>query len=364
MKHDFLSCLIVFSLLISTGTSGCEPDDGGRSRNGSSDEDDVDGGAECSTTWCTEYCNEKGYEGTHFCDESGQCDCDLYDAGNDDLNSDGGNGGNGSGICDIDILFTIDTSGSMMDAAENLAEVAFPCFADELIKYPNLGKIRVAVTNNLYGELELGEQMVQHSSFLAMGWPQGQPHDAFDCEEMPTVDCDFSSGKDWMTGPSDDLLDEFACVGRVACQQDVIVGEPTLQAGLEALRFSDNADFLREDALLVMVYITDEEDQSSLGPSGIRDALINLKDGREEYVVVLTMGGPQVGTVVVNEVTKAKGCISPDYGGTEQTPKVISFSELFGDRGLHYDLCKDDLCGALTMAIDALEMSCNEIIVE
>jgi len=338
---------------------GCAVDSGNRRGNGEGDAGG-DAAVKCSTTTCTKECNDKGFSGAHFCNTEGTCVCtgEGEDSG---LN---GDSGNSTGSCDIDILIVFDTSGSMMDAAENLASVAFPCFADELVKYPHLGKIRVALTDHLYGTGTVGTETVQHSAFLTKGWPVGQPHDAFNCEEIPTVDCHFSSGQSWMEGPSDTLYDEFACVGRVACEENATVTEPTLQAGLESLRFPDNASFLREKALLVTVFITDEDDQSSLNITSIHDEILKLKGGDEKFVVALTMGGPQKGTVEVNSVTHKMGCISSNYGGTEETPKLIEFSKLFGTRGLHYNMCDTDLCGAFTNAIDALKMSCNQIIVQ
>ena len=36
---------------------------------------------------------------------------------------------------------------------------------------------------------------------------------------------------------------------------------------------------------------------------------------------------------------------------------------MFGTRGVHYDLCEDDISTALTSAIDALEISCHDILI-
>lgn len=90
--------------------------------------------------------------------------------------------------------------------------------------------------------------------------------------------------------------------------------------------------------------------------------LLGLKDGDERYVVVLTLGGPEEGSVEVSPITHAVGCVSDRYGAIEQTPQLLAFSRLFGSRGLHYDLFRDDIGSVLTNAIDALEMSCQDII--
>jgi hypothetical protein len=350
---------MVFGTAFAAVLGACSPDD---------DVSAGDGG--CTTTSCYSQCLSAGYPGGGFCQRStcvceGAADADADGDGDADVADDGSRPDVlPTDMCDLDLLFVVDTSGSMFDAAEALRTVAFPNFADELERYPSLGTYRVAFKNHLYGEHEITSDgpMQQDSLFMTMGWPPGDAHDPFNCEEAPSIDCAFASGQSWMEGPAATLRNEFACVGSFACHQDVFVGEPTLQAGLEGLRFPDNAAFLREGALLVAVFISDEEDQSPMTATALHDGLLALKGGDERYVVALTLGGPEVGTVEVNSMTHAMGCISDQYGGTEQTPKMIEFSRLFGTRGLHYNLCDDDISTALTSAINALEMSCDEII--
>jgi hypothetical protein len=58
------------------------------------------------------------------------------------------------------------------------------------------------------------------------------------------------------------------------------------------------------------------------------------------------------------------GCQSPAYGAYAECPKIVEFTDLFGDRGLHFDMCDDSISTALTDGLDRLEMSCDEIVVE
>jgi len=352
------------SLALSALVAGCEAEDR-----------EVGGGDDCTTTSCTEECQANGYaEG--FCNEDDQCVCGAGDADTDtDTDTDADTDADGDN-CDVDILIVYDTSGSMMDAVGPLTDTAFPSFADALESYPDLGNVRIAVTTNLWGEhtFENGgtgfscdgavEETIETSLFLTEGWDPSQPYDPYCCEDIPDVDCAFASGERWIEGPSSTMLDEFACVARVPCQQDILAGEPTLEAGLAALEHAGNAGFLRDNALLVVIYITDEEDQSVKGAQAIHDGLLALKNDDEEYVAVVTIAGPAVGTEEVNSVTHAMGCFG-EYGGTEETPGIIAFTSMFGDRGIHYELCGDnDMSGALTEAFDVLELSCNEIIIE
>lgn len=315
----------------------------------------------CRDDECDLACRYVGHDEGGIC-VGDDCVCVVQDASTDGAVDPGLDGS--PDTCDIDILFVIDTSGSMMDAAENLAHTAFPAFAEQLRDHPDLAVYRVAVTNHLYGESEVGDGVtVDDTLFLTMGWPPEEPHEFLPCQEVPTVDCAFESGQSWMVGPSASLEDEFRCVGSVACHQSIALGEPTLQAGLEALTYTGNAGFLREDALLALVFITDEDDQSTLSLDEIRREILALKGGDPRYVVVLTLGGPVVGTEEVNPLTHAMGCMSDDHGAIEQTPRIIDFAISFGSRGLHYNLCEDDISTALTSAIDALEISCRDILI-
>ncbi len=296
--------------------------------------------------------------------------------------------GGAVGVCDIDLLLVVDTSGSMFDAAKNLREVAFPSFVAQLEQYPALGSFRVGVTNHLYGQNPAGSMNVDDSRLLTAGYDpnyqcqslvsgcdaEGHEYEELSggyiyylCDDVPemshTVDCGFASGQSWMEGPSASFNDEFLCVSNIACHQSAGLTEPTLRAGVEALKASSNSGFLREEALLVVLFLTDEEDASAgMSHQQIHDEILALKGGDEKYVVVVTMAGPQVGTVELNWMTGAMGCTSSLYGGVYETPGIMNFTGLFGDRGRHYNLCEDDLSAALTDALDRLQMSCDEIV--
>ena len=289
-----------------------------------SPEDDEVGSTDagCDFTSCTTQCLGAGFSAGSC--QGGTCICQGSDGGTDaevaDVTEHPPYEGT-AGECDVDILFVYDTSGSMMDAVGPLTTEAFPGFAEALSSYPHLGSVRVAVKTNLFGEHAFDnggvgfscdggvEETVQTSLFLTSGWDSGEPHDAHCCEEIPPVDCGFASGLGWLEGPSATMLDEFACAANVPCQQDVFAGEPTLEAGLKGLQYDGNAGFLRDGAVLLVVFITDEEDQSSMTIQSMHDGLLALKGGDERYLGVVTIAGPRVGTVEVNPVYHTMGCI-------------------------------------------------------
>jgi hypothetical protein len=369
---------IALALLVAVG-GGCGPTVDGED----------DDSTSCTTESCTATCNQSGFSGTYQCTH-GVCICPSGEQdGGSPPGSDGGGGGTPGQSCDVDLLLVVDTSGSMFDAAKDLREVAFPSFATQLEQYTKLGSYRVAVKNHLFGTNPAGATNVDDSKFVTAGYESGyqcqnlvsgcdaEGHEYeslaggyryYLCDDVPETShlasCSFASGASWMEGPSSTVLDEMKCVGRIPCHQAASLDEPTLRAGIEGLRYSGNAGFLREKALLVVVYLTDEDDASSgMTYPQMRQALLDLKGGDEKYVVVATLAGPKAGTQVINSVTGRKGCVSSVYGGIYETPKIEGFTSLFGERGRHYNLCADDISTALTDALDRLKMSCEEIII-
>ena len=259
--------------------------------------------------------------------------------------------------CNIDIVFVIDSSQSMMLTLNNLVQDGFSGFINMLASYPQPGTIRVGITNHLYGPKTIGGQPVDASAFMTSGWPLGTAHDIDGCQEVGHEDCDFASGRPWMEGPSGTLSSEFNCIGNLPCQEDISVGEPTLQAGLESLLWDANADFIRDDALLFLVFITDEDDQSPMTQEDIYDGIMAAKDDESltipvaEYVYVATIAGPE-----------NNGCNDGDFfGETDPTPGVIDFTAQFGANGRHFDMCSVSIESALGSMSSLMQNGCQDV---
>lgn len=258
--------------------------------------------------------------------------------------------------CNIDILFVIDSSQSMMLTLNNLVTDGFSGFLNMMASYPQPGTIRVAVTNHLWEPTYIGGQWVEPTGFLTSGW-QGAVHDTAGCQELTSNDCNFSSGESWMEGPSSTLQAEFSCVGNLPCQEDLSVGEPTLESGVYALEYEAPGGFLRPDALLFVVFITDEEDQSQMSISEVRDRLLAQKEDDElflpveEYVYVATIAGNESG-----------GCSDGDFfGEADPTPEIIDFTAQFGTNGRHFDMCAVTIETALSTMSSMMQSGCSEV---
>jgi len=258
--------------------------------------------------------------------------------------------------CNVDLVFVIDSSQSMMLTLDNLVSDGFAGFLSMMASYPQPGTIRVGVTNHLWEPTSMGGDWIDPSGFLTRGW-EGTAHDTDTCQELTTHDCGFASGQSWMEGPSSTLDEEFTCVGNLPCQEDLAVGEPTLEAGAYALEWESHSGFIRDDALLFMVFITDEEDQSQMSIVEIRDYILALKDDEdlalpvEEYVYVATVAGNESG-----------GCEDGDFfGEADPTPKIIQFTAQFGSNGRHFDMCATTIETALSSMSSLMQQGCQEV---
>ena len=163
----------------------------------------------------------------------------------------------GPGVSAVDLLFVIDDSGSMVQEQANLAR-EIPQLVRDLASPPDhdgdgapdwaaVESLRIAVANT-----DVGTGSVQYSgSHCVPGGDDGMLHGAGIYE--------------WVTGDDPDAF--AAQVGSVV-ENIGIAGcafEQQLEAAGRALDRAGPSDFPREDALLAVVVVTDEEDCSVAG---------------------------------------------------------------------------------------------------
>jgi hypothetical protein len=273
-------------------------------------------------------------------DGGGDGDGGGVDGGNG--NGDGGAGGNGDGGAGnaegcklVDLVFAVDGSGSMTEELIAMSSDVFPAFATSLRQVGGgLDDYRVGVI----------DACPDPANFHTRGASTGE--------------CNFQSGEVWMTSESTALNDEFACVGDIF-QGDVNCSgnnddEQPISAAVASLSppFIDgaNAGFLREDALLVVVAITDEDEQPTPDRSAreVFDSLVAIK-GDVQRMVFLGIGG-------------ASNCTG-FYGTANQANKLIDVTNMFiaERRGVFWDLCIGQLEDGLTEAMEVIAQACDEL---
>jgi len=298
-------------------------------------------------------------------DDGGGGDGGDSDAGGD---PDGGGGGHIDGGGDdfackhLDIVIAVDGSSSMNEEMAAMGREVFPGFADALLDISDgLDDYRVGVVDACADE----------PTFNTSGEP-GMPEECSQSDsDQGTRACDFASGQTWIeatpaTAPAD-VKAEFRCVGqidRVEGSADLTVGtcsgdnddERPTQAAIAALQPGVNPGFLRDDAVLVVIAVTDEDEHTipTRNAQQLYDQLVAAKGDVKDMVFLGIGGGPG-------------GCSNqcPDnYGSADEARKLRNVTDLFiaEDRGVFWNLCDGDLGSGLAEALDVIEQACDDFV--
>jgi hypothetical protein len=216
-------------------------------------------------------------------------------------------GGDEMGCKAIDFLFVIDNSGSMGDNQQNLI-TSFPGFIqgiqDTVDKANGDYHVMVVRTDSQWG----GDCKMLCAGFgFCPDIPEypcnGGPPSMCDSvmgagvnyplgEDSSNKLCPIAGGRRYITAEEPNLATTFSCIAKLGTDGDS--DERPAEAMTAAL--SDmlngqggcNQDFLRDEAILVITVITDEEDSTSPGsPDGWYANLIAAKAGDPNAIVML-----------------------------------------------------------------------------
>jgi len=250
----------------------------------------------------------------------------------------------------VDVLFVIDDSGSMADQQASLI-ASFDGFVagmrEELGGAPSLhvGVVTTdAYRDNEAGCREIGDLVTETGSIGGSNRACGP----------------FVSGGRYLT-QDDDLSTDFACVAQVGTGGDD--DERAARAVLNAIDPSRpcNAGFIREDALLVVVIITDEDDVrdgcsddgfgercESYGSGGRGDEwLAELSTIRDpESVVMMTLLGERLDN----------SC------GAVVAARLLGFARRFGESGHVGDVCAESYDEFFREALPIIGEACVNLI--
>lgn len=243
----------------------------------------------------------------------------------------------GLGCEHVDVVFALDNSSSMSEEKSSMRNDVFPAFAEALLDIDGIQDFRAGVL----------DACPTPANFHTRG---------------AGGECSFESGAPWMESSSGDVVSEFQCVadlfsGDAQCSGDNDDEQPA-SAAAAALEppYSDgaNAGFVRPDALLVVVAITDEDEQPvpAQDMQALHDRLVAAKGGNRRNVVFLGIGGESACDGV--------------YGSAEEATALQSLTGLFAadGRGVFWDLCAGHLEDGLTEALATIEGACGEFVPE
>ena len=280
--------------------------------------------------------------------------------------------------CDIvDILFVVDNSNSMAQEQQNLA-ANFP----KLIQ--RIEAIQPAIQSYHVGVISTDIGAGPYSGPLVGSCTPGG--DGGQLQHTPVGSGCAPTYPAYLTGPASSVSQDFGCIAQLG------VGgcgyEQQMEAALKALTDQPaNNGFMRTNAPLAILFITDEDDCSasdstlfdpndaSLGPYPARCVTHEGKlhpvsryiqgfkalKSKPERVVVAAITGPP-GAVQTDPATGkvTPACTSSEFGDSLPGNRFDALIKGFGDRGVLQSLCQGDLATPLDVIGEAIERVCLE----
>ena len=203
------------------------------------------------------------------------------------------------------------------------------------------------------------------------------------CDESPwfhdTNDqsgaCNFTTGGNYMSSAGNALATEFPCVGNTAdsrygaatkaCSGDND-DENVAGAAAAAVSFpasgAQNAGFLRDDALLIVVAVTNEDEGGS--ECGLNPFCNVSPDPQTIYNQIVAAKGGNVENVVFVGVGPQSLCSA--YGELSALParELEEVTSLFSadNRGQFVNLCDENIGGLFTEILSTVDSACDEFV--
>lgn len=259
----------------------------------------------------------------------------------------------------MDIVFVVDDSGSMKEEQSNLA-ANFPKFVNVLdsFKTKSGSKIdyRLAVTTT-------GRDLHYTIQPPIAGFPPMDENEKGDNGAFRNKsDCGMS--KRWIDKSDKNVASEFSCVAQTG------TGGPSIEMPLYALKlaFNDrvadgtNKGFLRDDALLAVVVLTDEddcsrEDNNFTIANDDCSTMENVKPVKD-YVAMLDTAAKGAGRWAAAVIAGEKACKS-SFGDAAEATRLKQFIGLAGKNGTFSSICDGDLTKGLENALSTFDAACK-----
>ena len=118
-----------------------------------------------------------------------------------------------------------------------------------------------------------------------------------------------------------------------------------------------NEGFIRDDAILVVTFITDENDAGSAGiPASWKSELVAAKGGQEDGIFVLGIFG---------DPDKPNSLCDNVFGGpADAAPLLDKFLASFGEQGHFCSVCTEDYTACFQAAVDGIDTTCDQYVTE
>ncbi len=267
----------------------------------------------------------------------------LFDVGGGQENADDGMT---SSTCQkVDVLYVIDNSPSMYEEQQTLIANFDAFVADMQTALVDVDSYHIGVvTSDNYineGFLDDSTPVVNanHPECRVLGGLVVEAQQG-DCKP-------FAAGGNYVT-EQDVLAAKFSCIANVG--EDGDSDERMGTALVNALTLGQmgggcNGGFIRNDALLIVVMLTDENDSSNTGPQEWFDAVVAAK-GTEQNVVMLAL-------------TWDAGEVNCDSQLSESTGyTIVEFAEMFTNHATG-NICDNDYSGFFSTSIPTIDSACE-----
>jgi hypothetical protein len=287
----------------------------------------------------------------------------LFDIGG----AEGGTTGGQEGCKRVDFLFVIDNSASMEDQQAALVG-AFPGFIDAIQSTlaADSDYHVMVVDTDAWGRCDTANPWMgmDATSDLCNAYIQqtvfeecdrtlgaGVVHPAGDF--ATNAPCTLEGGNRYMVPTEPDLAATFACTATVG-----VAGHPSERPmdALVAAMAADinapggcNAGFLRDDALLVITFMSDDPNYEDADtPADWYQAVVDAKLGDPSSVVVLGLTPAWPGCQDGNDPPKGE--------------HWAEFVGLWGDHGMHGNICgtADEFVAFFEAAVSTIDQACDD----
>jgi hypothetical protein len=311
-----------------------------------------------------------GVEDTGIEVDTGSSDASDYDEGSTTISFDQpidshgsatAEGGFDPGCEKVDLLFVIDNSGSMQDEQESLVN-SFPAFIDEMqVQLADADSYHLGVIST--DDYEFNDGCEDEGAMIIVTGGDGSSKG--ECGP-------YEAGYSYMT-EADDLDVAFSCAAQIGTDGDG--DERGMQTMAAALSDEMNAPggcndgFLRDDALLVIVLITDEEDDHEIAgcnqapqdgskgePAEWFEAVTAAKNGAEKYVVVLSLIGPPGPEP---EACPLLDKCESGVDGAEVGHRIAEFTSMF-TYGFVGRVCEPSYASFFEEAVSVIKGACDD----
>ena len=256
----------------------------------------------------------------------------------------------------MDILFVIDDSGSMSEEQSNLAS-NFPAFINVINNYVNQSgdalDYRIGITTT-------GRDLNYTISVGGISLPFSESGDNGALRQGSGMT------RRWLERNDPNAASTFASVAQVG------TGGPSIEMPLLAVdwalndRVADgtNAGFLRDDALLALVILTDEDDCSrednnfTISSDACTPNTPPQVHTVDSYISMLDTVKGERGRWATAVIAGPSSCTS-DFGDAIEATRLKQFVADTGENAVFSSICNGDLSSALQDALDTFSAACE-----